>query len=476
MKRLAILLLALVLGGTAMAQMLNPAIWKFKVVEVSDKVVELQFRLSLNKGWVIYSQQSDPNGPIPIEFTFNDFQDYLRLGKVDEPKPIKEFDDEFGVAVAYFKDEVIFSQTIVRATDKAFTVQGKISYQLCKDGSTIAPNEQPFTFMVPANGDNDVLFDFSENGKEGYMDRTGKTVIRPQWDGVRPFQEGVAWVRQGDKWGLIDKTGKYIVKPTYGGTNDFTEGLAMVVIGPEFGGKCGYIDKTGKMVISARFGYAGEFHEGLAFVQLDYENGKYGYIDKTGKMVIPPQFDYAMNFSEGRAVVRMNGKYGYIDKSGTIVIDCNYSNAREFCDGLADVSFNNKYGFIDLQGREVIALKYQNVIHFSEGVALVNAGTNWADDKYGFINKRGETVIPCQYKDANIFSEGLAAVRVGNLWGFIDHNGKMVIQPQFASGGVFMDGLALVGITRNGESWLAYIDKQGRVLKEWPDTEVWDFE
>ena len=67
------------------------------------------------------------------------------------------------------------------------------------------------------------------DGKIGYMDRTGKIVIKPQFDVATPFNNGIAsvalgkyelqegvshFVRIGDKWGYIDKNGKYLWPPS----------------------------------------------------------------------------------------------------------------------------------------------------------------------------------------------------------------------------------------------------------------------
>ncbi len=80
----------------------------------------------------------------------------------------------------------------------------------------------------------------------GYIDKTGKVVIKPQFDGdsARDFYEDLAAVKIGGKWGYIDKTGKVVIKPQFDDAVYFQEGLA----GVEIGGKLGYIDKTGKYV------------------------------------------------------------------------------------------------------------------------------------------------------------------------------------------------------------------------------------
>ena len=133
------------------------------------------------------------------------------------------------------------------------------------------------------NNDNDNrLFAISIGGKIGYIDKTGKIVINPQFDGVGIFAEGLAKVRIGDKYGYIDKTGKIVINSQFDGVGNFAEGLAKVRIGD-----------------------------------------KYGYIDKTGQYVFPPQFDDIEKFTENLAIVEIGGKWAYIDKTGKIIGDLN---------------------------------------------------------------------------------------------------------------------------------------------------------
>ena len=65
------------------------------------------------------------------------------------------------------------------------------------------------------------LFPVIQNGKWGYIDRTGKIVIPPLFDGTGGFSEGLANVKIGDKWGFIDKTGRYVIKPQFDGAGIF---------------------------------------------------------------------------------------------------------------------------------------------------------------------------------------------------------------------------------------------------------------
>jgi hypothetical protein len=50
-----------------------------------------------------------------------------------------------------------------------------------------------------------------KNGKYGYIDKTGKIVIKPQFDKAYDFSEGLASISLNGKWGFIDNTGKIAI-------------------------------------------------------------------------------------------------------------------------------------------------------------------------------------------------------------------------------------------------------------------------
>src|SRR6202162_260409 len=94
-----------------------------------------------------------------------------------------------------------------------------------------------------------------------------------------------------DKWGFMDRTGKIVIEPQYSDASDFFDGLAKVVLDS----KSCFIDEKGKVVIPCKFDRAGDFSEGLAPVRI---GRAWGYIDRSGKMVIAPQFQGAAEFRD----------------------------------------------------------------------------------------------------------------------------------------------------------------------------------
>jgi hypothetical protein len=339
------------------------------------------------------------------------------------------------------------------------------------------------------------LFTIEVKGRTGYVDNTGKIVIRPQFDEAWNFSEGLAPVRFDDRWGYIDKTGKVVIAPQFFQVSSFKEGLACVGAFFKSGpvndrvGNYGYIDKSGKFVIKPQFGVAFSFSDGLARIQT--EDYKDGYIDKSGKVVFWDE-RLTEDFSAGRALFKTNSNMpgsmtGYMDKTGKTAISPKFDWGESFSEGIACVSLNKKAGFIDTNGQTVIDFRFDSCRSFSEGLAAVMVG-----DKWGYIDKSGKIVIEPRFAEAEQFSDSVAVVRVvedskasnkeerykegGNIisvkagrYGVVDRNGRMILPPQFVQIGSFSNGLAWVNLGEdyivhgNTDKW-GYINKAGKFV------------
>ncbi len=69
-------------------------------------------------------------------------------------------------------------------------------------------------------------------------------VIPLTFEYAEPFSEGFAAVDMGGKWGYIDKTGKLVIKHQFDRAAEFSEGRARVIVGRTRG----YINTSGKYV------------------------------------------------------------------------------------------------------------------------------------------------------------------------------------------------------------------------------------
>lgn len=172
----------------------------------------------------------------------------------------------------------------------------------------------------PTREPNARLFRIFEDKKFGFIDRSGKVVIEPQFEWVEDFSEGLALVSLNGTKEFIDQTGRVVLVPKdFEVINGFTDGLARGNITNKSSYTKGYIDRSGKLVIDTKASGACEFSEGLACVP----SNKWGFIDTSGRFVIKPQFDEVSYFHEGLATFTVwdqskasRHQQGYLDKTG----------------------------------------------------------------------------------------------------------------------------------------------------------------
>jgi hypothetical protein len=297
------------------------------------------------------------------------------------------------------------------------------------------------------------LFSIEVQGMWGFINAEGEVVIKPLYDSVGFFSEGLAQARLDGKWGYIDTSGKMIIPPAFTYADYFTEGLAVVGEGAGLG----YIDRKGNWAIPAQFDEAMAFRQGRARVRRMHQ---WGFIDNKGKVVIPFQYEDAYDFSEDVAAVKCGDEWGYIDRSGGYIFDDRFESTYEFREGWAEVGIDGTQNFINKKGRYLSdGTDYLAAQNFFDGLAAVQSIQN---GKYGYIDKSGKFVIPAQYDIIFPFNEGLAAVSRSGKYGFIDKKGKEVIPLQYEFTEVFIGGLAYM---KDKDGWL-YIDKKGRTV--WP--------
>jgi len=170
--------------------------------------------------------------------------------------------------------------------------------------------------------------DARPNIKWGYIDERGRVLVQLRYTVLRGFSENLAAAALLDaekpeslalgrgnrlnlKWGYVDRSGREVIRMQFLAAGDFVEGLAHV----DAGGASG--------------------REGES--SLCGPPANYGYIDNTGAFVIKPQFTHASQFQNGRARVslgrvtyvgrclccapRFIGQHGYVDRSGTFIAD-----------------------------------------------------------------------------------------------------------------------------------------------------------
>lgn len=313
---------------------------------------------------------------------------------------------------------------------------GKIGY-INKMGNVVIPFEYDPPTQVFSDGVGTVF----KGDDVIYMDTKGKELFRTQSFGR--FYDGLCSNREQKtdgigRIGFIDKTGKMVIAPQYDYTGEFSDGMCWVTT-EKSGNKIGFINTKGELVVPCQYEWPSErqptdFHEGLCAVMVDDVHEDFGFIDKTGKRAFPGVYSYESNFSEGLAAVTEllpdgSTQSGYIDKTGKMVIKMDHRGG-DFHGGIAKVMDDpNPIYFIDKTGKKVFELdkQYKNVDHYGDGAWLV-----WDGEHMGYIDCTGKIIVPCKYYAYNPFSEGLAALqdKQNGKWGFVDKEGKSTFDYQ----------------------------------------------
>jgi hypothetical protein len=324
------------------------------------------------------------------------------------------------------------------------------------------------------------------NKRWGFINTTGKKVFTLPTNVIEvgDFHEGLCWFRDDDskKVGYIDRTGKVVIRPQWDYACDFNDGLAAVGEGRYMweqmcqpGHMIGYIDHTGKVVIPVNLADRyGENHKSADFScgrAILHDGDRVRIIDTKGKELFGGKYREAIIYSEGRCSVG--------------VATNEPCNAEDDDSELPDCKIH--WSVIDTAGNMVLN---RSASAFREGVAYIrlsgggihldeNNTVTLTDGDYIFIDTTGKQIIERHFKAAYCFQEGLAYVtEMDGTKGFIDHAGKMVFKlPEgyttYNSGG-FKNGMVTIWErTTTNDGRTIYYDeevrnREGKIL--WMDS------
>lgn len=347
---------------------------------------------------------------------------------------------------------------------------------------------------------NSPLYPISVEGVWGFINATGKVVIKPQFHKVSNFSEGLACVTvpgedelfsDGFDEGFIDETGKFVIGPgappevelpefssySYG---DFHDGMATFWVG-DATGVGGFIDTTGKLVIPAKYVQLGDFSDGVASVSLPRSDGsiigpkRSGLLDKDGNFVIPPKLGFsAQRVTQGLYVINRQGKDGkwnasVMDLQGNIIVaEGLYSSIGDFAGGLSRVVKDGKKGCIDTRGKVVIPIEFESLEDFEEEDFTTGekVGKTFIVDRKGMCVR--EIAVDKKISLGRVNS-GMAKAYLENKIGYVNAEGELAIpiQYDFRASKDFVGELAQV---REGNI-TGYINKQGEFV--WK-TDCWE--
>ncbi len=249
----------------------------------------------------------------------------------------------------------------------------------------------------------------------GYIDKTGKVVLKPTAGISGDFVNGVTFKKDvaSKKYGLINKTGSWVLKPTYDEILEFSDGVARVKRkNANIEAYYGYIDTAGKIVIPTEIVQSeeecGNFVGGFAICS-DYQHTKSYFIDKKRK-VISKKYDAVGQFSEGIAMVANHNAGGVLEWSAidgtgkevfakkvftTLKDDEIYPNSMVFKNGLCPTSdgYINTKGELDLKFPEFNIMAAYTFDHgFATVLLSPKTGPKQNTYRFTLINTAGKII------------------------------------------------------------------------------------
>lgn len=149
MRKTVVLMLFLLTGLLASAQVQNPVKWTYKLKKVNATTYEVHITATIDKGWHVYSQTTPDGGPVPTTINFSKNPLIILVGKAKEVGKLEQRHEElFGVDVKQFSNSVNFIQTIkVKAAVKT-AVTGTVEFMVCNDRECLPPTTNKFSLPI----------------------------------------------------------------------------------------------------------------------------------------------------------------------------------------------------------------------------------------------------------------------------------------------------------------------------------------
>ena len=148
MKTFSFLLCCCLFFSNNIIAQINPVSWDYAAKKINDDEFEVTFTATIDKGWNIYSQHTDPSGPVPTSINFEENANLEIIGETVETGKKKEaFDELFGVKVIKFGGEVVFTQKI-KNKGGANEIKGYLEFMSCDDEKCLPPKEVEFNIAL----------------------------------------------------------------------------------------------------------------------------------------------------------------------------------------------------------------------------------------------------------------------------------------------------------------------------------------
>ena len=302
---------------------------------------------------------------------------------------------------------------------------------------------------------------------------------------IYDFDSGLALVKINNKYGYVDKSGKFAIKPQFSYAQSFRDGFAMVCEEKEGKHICGFINQKGKVIIDLKYEYGSSDYSGYSKIS-DVEDGlimvrnkdKEAVFDTNGKKLSSFMKDISLS-GDGLVSIWTDDSCTIVDpKNNMKPITKEKFNATTGCkNGICYIckyvdkeSHDTVCGGMDYKGNIVINYSYDIFYVFNkDGIAVAKRKID-NKNKYGLINKKGLFVVEPVYEfsiSGFYESEGFMFQKDEKTIVAFDSRGKemFTLKGDYEVSGDFFDGFAKItkNIPNSHERQTFYVNEKGTV-------------
>lgn len=337
----------------------------------------------------------DDNGKFVIEPGFGTAEDFQKNGlarvSVNDKFGLIDKSGKF-VALPTFDYLSDFSEGLAFGKDssgtKVINEKGNIVF---KSNDDIYGFSSGLAVMGKNIKENETLY--------GYVNKSGKTVIKPIYKSAQDFVGSKAVVQIKDnKYAVINNTGKVLAVLNYNSVCSLSEDT---LVYHDASWKCGYITSSGKMLIKAKFETASPFKNGKAVVSvMDSKNHiKYGIINKRGQYIVKPEYSYINLLDNGLyAVSKVSSDYmpttamkeALMDANGKLLTGYLYYSMESLSDGNICAPTENSVLLIGKNGAKLKGypeVKGNGTLEITGNIVKANV-----DNKLMYLTKSGKVI------------------------------------------------------------------------------------
>ncbi len=155
-KRLSLLLLGGILGAaTLWGQFPEDVVHAEVSLDRTDvrpgESITLQTAIEIKDGWHIYSSDLGGLGPIPTHFELDDSALFAALGRFQEPRSKRVWDQGFEIEVGWHSGSLVVSQAVVLSKEVPpgpMSLDGHFVYMACTEVMCLPPTYQRFSLQL----------------------------------------------------------------------------------------------------------------------------------------------------------------------------------------------------------------------------------------------------------------------------------------------------------------------------------------